>query len=152
MNRDLGHGYELDDDPARIDLDAVHRYLSEESYWAKGRTRARQAKMNDQAGRLVGLYRDDSQVGFTRTAIVPGMPVAYLYDVFVLEEHRGRGLGEELIRETVDRGPYADYRWLLDTTDAHDLYERFGFGAPNERLMERPQRRSADPRRENGRA
>jgi ribosomal protein S18 acetylase RimI-like enzyme len=66
------------------------------------------------------------------------MPVAYLYDVYVLAEHRGRGLGEELIRETVDRGPYATHRWLLDTTDAHGLYAKFGFQRPNERLMERP--------------
>lgn len=145
MKRDLGDGYELDDDPARIDLDAVHRYLSEESYWAKGRPRAVQAEMNERAARLVGLYRNGSQVGFARTAIVPGMPVAYLYDVYVLEEHRGRGLGEELVRETVDRGPYSGYRWLLDTTDAHGLYEKFGFGRPNERLMERPRRRERTP-------
>src|SRR5436190_1492649 len=89
---------------------------------------------------LDGLYRDGEQVGFTRTALVGGMRVAYLYDVYVLEEYRGRGLGEELVRETVDRGPYADYRWLLDTTDAHGLYTKFGFRAPNERLMERPRR------------
>ena len=55
----------------------------------------------------------------------------------MLEEHRGRGLGEELVRETVDRGPCSDYRWLLDTRDAHNLYAKFGFGKPGERLMER---------------
>jgi ribosomal protein S18 acetylase RimI-like enzyme len=65
------------------------------------------------------------------------MRVAYLYDVYVLTEHRGRGLGEELVRETVERGPFACYRWLLDATDAHALYERFGFGRPSGRLMER---------------
>lgn len=75
--------------------------------------------MNAQAARLVGLYHEGRQVGFTRTAVVPVMEVAYLYDVYVLAEHRGRGLGKELVRETVDRGPYAGYRWLLDTTDAH---------------------------------
>ena len=143
MRRELGDGYELDDDPGRIDLDAVHRYLSEASYWARGRPRATQAEMNERAARLVGLYHEGRQVGFSRTAIVPGMRVAYLYDVYVLEEHRGRGLGEELVRETVDRGPFADYRWLLDTTDAHGLYAKFGFARPSERLMERP--RSAAP-------
>jgi GNAT superfamily N-acetyltransferase len=96
--------------------------------------------MNDAAGRLVGLYHAGRQVGFSRTAVVPGMKVAYLYDVYVLEEHRGRGLGAELVRETVDQGPYAGYRWLLDTRDAHGLYSKFGFGAPSERLMERPRR------------
>ncbi len=137
MRRDLGEGYELDDDRERIDLDAVHAFISDESYWAKGRSRDVQAEMNAKAARLVGLYRHEQQVGFTRTAVVPGMRVAYLYDVYVLTEHRGRGLGEELVRETVERGPFAWYRWLLDTTDAHALYERFGFGRPSGRLMER---------------
>ena len=66
------------------------------------------------------------------------MRVAYLYDVYILEEHRGLGLGEALVRETVDGGPYASYRWLLDTTDAHGLYAKFGFRRPGDRLMERP--------------
>ena len=138
MRRDLGDGYELDDDRDRIDLAAVHGYISNESYWAKGRPFETQAEMNDAAARLVGLYKDGDQVGFTRTALVAGMPVAYLYDVYVLAEHRGRGLGEELVRETIDRGPFAAYRWLLDTRDAHALYAKFGFGSPSERLMERP--------------
>ena len=152
MKRELGEGYELDDDRARIDLDAVHDYLSRESYWAKGRRRDVQAEMNESAARLVGLYRDGRLVGFTRTAIVPGMRVAYLYDVYVLEQHRGRGLGEQLVRETVDRGPYADYRWLLDTTDGHGLYEKFGFGRPSERLMERQWRPGGDVSRESRRS
>jgi ribosomal protein S18 acetylase RimI-like enzyme len=138
--RDLGDGYELDDDPGRIDLNAVHAYISGESYWAKGRPLETQAEMNRAAARMVGLYLGGEQVGFTRTALVDGMQIAYLFDVYVLEEHRGRGLGEELVRETVDRGPYAEHRWLLDTADAHGLYGRFGFGPPNERLMERRRR------------
>jgi GNAT superfamily N-acetyltransferase len=137
VKRDLGDGYELDDDPARIDLDAVHGYISAESYWANGRSRETQAEMNAAAARLVGLYHDGRQIGFTRTALVAGMEVAYLYDVYVLEEHRGRGLGEELVRETVERSPFANHRWLLDTRDAQRLYEKFGFGPPSERLMER---------------
>jgi ribosomal protein S18 acetylase RimI-like enzyme len=136
VKRDLGSGYELDDDAARIDLAAVHAYIVD-SYWAKGRPRELQAEMNTAASRLVGLYHERQQVGFTRTALVAGMHVAYLYDVYVLEQHRGRGLGEELVRETVDRGPFVDYRWLLDTRDAQGLYEKFGFGSPSERLMER---------------
>jgi GNAT superfamily N-acetyltransferase len=138
MKRDLGGGYELDDDRGRIDLASVHAYIANESYWAPGRPLETQAAMNDAAARLVGLYKDGRQVGFTRTALVAGMRVAYLYDVYVLEEHRGRGLGEALVRETVDSGPYASYRWLLDTTDAHGLYAKFGFRGPGERLMERP--------------
>ncbi|HEX6679975.1 MAG TPA: GNAT family N-acetyltransferase [Gaiellaceae bacterium] len=138
MKRALGQGYELDDDRDRIDLAAVHAYIANESYWARGRPLEAQASMNEAAARLVGLYEHGRQVGFTRTALVAGMRVAYLYDVYVLDEHRGRGLGEALVRETVDHGPYASYRWLLDTTDAHGLYAKFGFRKPVERLMERP--------------
>jgi ribosomal protein S18 acetylase RimI-like enzyme len=138
VKRDLGDGYELDDAPARVDLDAVHAYLSDEAYWAKGRPREAQAAMNAAAARLVGLYHEGRQVGFSRTTLVPGMDMAYLFDVYVLAEHRGRGLGEELVRETVDRGPYVSLRWLLDTTDAHGLYEKFGFVRPSGRLLERP--------------
>ena len=54
----------------------------------------------------------------------------------MLDEHRGRGLGVELVREIVEHGPFAERRWVLHTRDAHDLYRRFGFG-PNVRLMER---------------
>jgi GNAT superfamily N-acetyltransferase len=138
VHHDLGDGYELDDDPDRIDLEAVHAYISGESYWARGRPLEAQAELNRAAARLVGLYHDGEQIGFTRTALVGGMRIAYLFDVYVLEGHRGRGLGEELVRETVERGPYVDHRWLLDTTDAHGLYAKFGFRAPSERLMERP--------------
>ena len=139
MRRPVDAEFELDDDPRRIDLDAVHAYLTR-TYWAEGRTRDEQQAMNADAARLVGLYRGGAQVGFTRTALVGGMRVAYLYDVYVLDEHRGRGLGAELVRETVDRGPYVAYRWLLDTRDMHRLYEKFGFGPPSERLMERPRK------------
>jgi GNAT superfamily N-acetyltransferase len=101
--------------------------------------------MLDRAARLVGLYHDGRQIGLSRTTVVAGMRVAYLYDVYVLAEHRGRGLGEALVRETVDSGPYAGYRWLLDTEDARALDAKLGFRRPGERLMEcpaRPERRA----------
>jgi GNAT superfamily N-acetyltransferase len=135
MRRELGEGYELDDDPARIDLDAVHSYLTT-SYWAEGRSRDEVERLVREAQRVVGLYADGRQVGFCR-AVSDGASVTYLADVYVLPEHRGRGLGVELVREMIDNGPYAARRWLLHTRDAHELYRRFGFGAPGERLMER---------------
>jgi GNAT superfamily N-acetyltransferase len=64
--------------------------------------------------------------------------VAYLADVYVLAEHRGRGLGTELVRFTVEDGPHAGLRWMLHTRDGHGLYERFGFAPPDERYLERP--------------
>ena len=136
MRRDLGDGLELDDDRARIDVDAVHRFLSEESYWAAGRRRTVQERLVAEASRVVGLYHDGRQVGFCR-AVGDGAVVMYLADVYVLPEFRGRGLGVELVREMVDRGPYADVRWLLHTADAHEFYARFGFEAPGPRLLER---------------
>lgn len=136
MRRELPGGYELDDDVDRIDIDAVHRYLSKESYWAEGRPRAVVEDLVRGATRVVGLYRDGAQVGFART-FSDGHTLAYLADVYVLEEHRGHGLGVELVREAVEHSPFGDACWLLHTRDAQPLYERFGFGQPGERLMER---------------
>jgi GNAT superfamily N-acetyltransferase len=136
VKQELGEGYELDDDPARIDRDAVHRYLSEESYWAKGRAREVQDELIEGAARVVGLYRDGEQVGFSRT-LSDGHTQSYLADVYVLEEHRGRGLGVELVRFTVDEGPFAGTKWLLHTADAHDLYRKFGFAEPGDKALER---------------
>ncbi len=136
MKRDLGDGYELDDDPGRVDRDAVHRYLSEESYWAKGRPRDVQDELIDGAARVVGLYYRGAQAGFTRT-LSDGHAQSYLADVYVLEEHRGRGLGVELVRFSVDEGPLAHTKWFLHTEDAHDLYRRFGFAEPGPKALER---------------
>jgi GNAT superfamily N-acetyltransferase len=136
VKRDLGDGYELDDDPERVDRDAVHAYLGGESYWAAGRTRKRQDELIDASDRIVGLYRDGRQVGFARAVDCDAAGFVYLADVYLLEECRGRGFGVELLRETIENGPYANRRWVLHTRDAHALYEKFGFG-PNVRLMER---------------
>jgi GNAT superfamily N-acetyltransferase len=136
MRRELPGGYELDDDPGRIDLDAVHRYLSEESYWAKGRPREVVEDLVRSATRVVGLYRDGAQVGFARV-VSDRYVVAYLADVYVLPEHRGRGLGVELVRESVERSPFSPRRWFLNTADAQGLYEKFGFAPPSAEVMER---------------
>lgn len=136
MRRALPDGFELDDDPARIDVDAVHRFLAEESYWARGRPRETVERLVHESTRVVGLYRDGRQVGFAR-AVTDGVAFAYLADVYVLPEFRGRGLGAELVAEMVERGPYARVRWLLHTRDASRLYERSGFDSPGDWLMER---------------
>ena len=136
MRRELPDGYELDDDHARIDVDAVHRYLSEESYWAKGRARGIVEELVRNATRVVGLYQEDAQVGFARV-VSDRHVVAYLADVYVLPEHRGRGLGVELVRESVKHSPFAPQCWFLNTSDAQGLYEKFGFGPPSGEVMER---------------
>ncbi len=140
MRRELPGGLELDDDPDRIDVDAVHDYLSRESYWARGRPRELVQRSVREAARVVGLYDRERQVGFARV-ISDGIHVAHLCDVYVLDGYRGRGLGEEIVREAVDNGPQARLNWTLATEDAHGLYRRFGFSSPNDRFMQR----RADP-------
>jgi GNAT superfamily N-acetyltransferase len=137
LRRDLGDGFELDDDPARIDVDAVHRFLSEESYWAAGRPRDVVERLVREASRVVGLYHAGRQIGFSRTVYSDGVGFAYLADVYVLPEFRARGLGVELVRASVDEGPFAGRRWLLHTDDAHALYQKFGFGPPGPTFMAR---------------
>jgi ribosomal protein S18 acetylase RimI-like enzyme len=141
MRRELADGFELDDDPARVDVDAVHRFLSEDSYWAKGRPRETVERLIRESQRVVGLYRDGQQAGFCR-AVTDDVVFVYLADVYVLPEVRGRGLGQELVREMIERGPYAERRWLLHTQDAHELYRKLGFDVPDRKLMERPPRAS----------
>jgi GNAT superfamily N-acetyltransferase len=136
MIRTLPDGLELDDAKGRIDRQEVHRFLSEESYWAKGRPRATQDRLIDEASRVVGLYDGQRQIGFCR-AFTDALAVAYLADVYVLAAYRGRGLGEELVREMVENGPYADVKWLLHTTDMHSLYRKLGFEEPSYKVMER---------------
>jgi GNAT superfamily N-acetyltransferase len=136
MRRALPGGFELDDDPARVDVAEVHRYLSQESYWARGRPRETVERLVREAQRVVGLYLDGRQVGFCRAA-TDGVSYVYLADVYVLPAFRGRGLGVELVREMVENGRYAGLRWLLHTEDAHALYGRFGFAVPDRRVMER---------------
>ena len=139
MIRDLGDGFELDDDRARIDVAEVRRFLAEESYWAHGRELAAQEELVREAARVIGLYHDGRLIGFARAARC-APKLFYLADVYVLTAYRGRGLGMELVGEMLDRGPHPDAKWLLHTEDAHDLYRRFGFEAPGPNSLERPRR------------
>jgi GNAT superfamily N-acetyltransferase len=137
VNSTLPDGYELDDDLDRIDREAVHAYLSGESYWAAGRPREVMDELVATAARVVGLYAADGrQVGFARV-VSDGHTVSYLADVYVLEEARGRGFGLELVRYAVDEAPVASTKLILHTRDMHRLYAKLGFEAPDERMMER---------------
>ncbi len=126
MIRELPGGYELDDDRRRIDVDVVHRFLSEQAEWALGRSHADVVASIEGSQRVVGLYHAGDLVGFARVVTDKAI-FAMLADVFVLPEHRGKGLGAEVVREAVDGGPYSHLRWCLTTTDAEGLYTRFGF-------------------------
>jgi GNAT superfamily N-acetyltransferase len=137
VKRTLDGGVELDDDPERVDVAAVHRFISEESYWAAGRPYEVMAQLVAEARRVVGLYDGAAQIGFCRAA-GDGVVAMYLADVYVLLAYRGRGLGVELVREMVERGPYASARWMLHTADAHELYAKLGFAEPGPKALERP--------------
>ena len=134
-------GYELDDDPGRIDRDAVWEFLSTEAYWGTTRGRADFEAQLASAWRVVGAYETATgrQVGFAR-ALSDGVAAAYLSDVFVLPAARGGGLGKELVATMIDRGPGAGFRWSLHTLDAHGLYRKYGFAEPDTRYLERPRR------------
>lgn len=127
--------YELSDDPARLDVALVHRFLCEQSYWARGV--AREVVARSIAGSwCVGAYDGAGQVGLARLA-GDRATFAWLCDVFVLPEHRRCGLGDRLVTAALDRAA-ADgvRRVLLATRDAHAVYRRRGF-EPHGPFMQR---------------
>ncbi|WP_326567196.1 GNAT family N-acetyltransferase [Amycolatopsis rhabdoformis] len=131
--------YELDDDPGRLDLDVLWKFLSTEAYWGRWRTREQVEAAVAGSWRVVGAYERATgrQVGFAR-AFSDGVSSAYLGDVFVVEDARGSGLGKEIVREMIDNGPGAGLRWMLHTADAHGLYRQFGFAEHTQgRFLER---------------
>ena len=133
----LPEGYELDDDPGRIDVDAVHRFVTE-AYWAKGRSRDVVAATIAGSARVVGLYHHGEQVGFARV-VSDGQVIAYLADVYVLEEHRGHGLGQAIVQAAIEGSGLRRCRWLLQTSGSQSLYERFDFTSLTDgRVMGRP--------------
>ncbi len=132
--------YLVSDDRARLDPGAIHAFLAR-SYWAEGIPRAlvERSLENSLCFGLFHLDGGERQVGFAR-AITDRTTFAYLADVYVLEEHRGRGLAHFLV-ECVHAHPELQglRRWLLVTRDAHALYARHGWRplAEPERLMEK---------------
>ncbi len=113
-------------DQKRLQLDQIHSFLSEESYWARNRT-FQQTKAAVENSICFGLYAGERQIGFARV-VTDTATFAYLGDVFVLAEYRGRGLSKWLM-ETVMEHPELQglRRWVLATRDAHDLYRKYGF-------------------------
>ena len=130
--------YVVDDSLDRIDTDMVWGALRD-VYWAKWRSRDDiEAQLRD-AWRVIGVYEEQTgeQVGFAR-AVSDGLGFAYLADVVVVEAHRGNGLGKRIVQAMIDDGPGAHFRWTLFTSDAHGLYEQFGFAVPDRTALVRP--------------
>ena len=129
MRRELGDGFELDDDRERGSTSRRSTASSsQESYWAAGRP-ARRCRSGSCARppRVVGLYHDGRQVGFCRAVTAYGPASSTWPTCTCCPGYRGRGLGVELVREMIERGPYADRSWLLHTEDAHELYREVRF-------------------------
>ena len=120
--------FRITTDAGSMDVDAIHAYLTR-SYWSEGISK--QLVSRAMAGSLCfGLLDGAQQIGFARV-VTDRATYAYLCDVYVLEEHQGRGLGTWLMSELMAHPDLQGLRrWGLVTRDAHGLYEKFGFGAP----------------------
>ena len=117
---------EISTDRDRIDRELVHRFLSEESYWARERTRERSDRIID-ASLCFGVYEDGRQVAHARV-VTDTVTFAYLADVFVLPEARGRGVGKALMKAVLAHPDVSEVaRFVLVTDDAHGLYAQYGF-------------------------
>ena len=119
----------ISDERERLDRELIHRFLSEESYWAKGIPREIVDRAID-GSHCFGAYADDRQVGFTRV-ITDHATFGYLSDVFVISEFRGRGVGRQLVETALAHPELRTLRrWMLVTQDAQSLYARYGFENP----------------------
>ena len=141
---ELPNRFILTDDRSRLDLDMVFRFISEESYWGKGRPR----ETFERAVRncvCLGLYAPEgAQAGFARV-MTDRATRAHLNDVFVMERYRGLGFGKALVSAALSHPELSTVTtWTLSTNDAHDLYAKFGFG-PVERPEAQMMRRTPQP-------
>jgi GNAT superfamily N-acetyltransferase len=128
--------YEISTDPARLDVDAIHAFLTQ-SYWSPGIPRATVARAISNS-LCFGVFWQGQQVGFARV-VTDRTTFAYLCDVYVLETHRGHGLAKQLMDRVMKHPDLQGLRrMMLATRDAHGLYAQYGFtalGAPD-RIME----------------
>jgi GNAT superfamily N-acetyltransferase len=123
-------------DKSKLDIQLIHNYLSKESYWAKN-IPLEIVQKGIQGSVCFGIYHQQKQIGFARV-ISDGAVFAWLADVFVLEEFRGKGLSKWMMKFILNHpGLQGLRRWMLGTKDAHGLYAQFGFKALNnpERIM-----------------
>lgn len=134
-----GENFVISTEKARLDIEMIHRFLSYDSYWAQGRT-LEQTRTAIENSICFGVYLEERQVGFARV-VTDRATFAYIGDVFILDEFRGRGLSKTLMRTMLQHPELQGLRrWVLATKDAHGLYEQFGFSELRfpERWMELP--------------
>ncbi|HEY5688244.1 MAG TPA: GNAT family N-acetyltransferase [Yeosuana sp.] len=124
-------------DKSKLQIDIIHQFLTT-AYWAKGRT-IEEIKKSIEHCLCFGVYLDEKQIGFAR--IVTDYTVfAYIMDVFILPEYRGNGYSKQLMKAINEEPLLQSCKvWMLKTSDAHKLYEQFGYSELKhpEKLMER---------------
>jgi len=127
--------YTFSDDPGLVDLDVVHAYLAEESYWARGIPRAvlERAVANSLC---IGAYLPGGELAAFARVVTDRATFGWLCDLFVVPAHRGRGLGRQLVR-AVHAHPDLQglRRFMLATADAHGLYRGEGYGPVQPELL-----------------
>lgn len=129
-----GQTFTISTEKFRLDLDCIHTFLSS-AYWAIGRSR-KTVRTCIENSHCFGVYCGKQQIGFAR-AVSDGAIFAYLMDVFVIPEYRGRGISKKLM-SVIMNDPFLKpvKKWMLATDDAHGLYKQFGFTLlPNPQLM-----------------
>lgn len=128
---------EISTDRDRLDVDVIHRFLAEQSYWARGRSRE-VVERTIRHSLCFGVYLGPRQVGYARV-VTDFATFAWLADVFILDEFRGRGYGKALVQAVLEHPELQGLRrFLLATKDAHTLYGQYGFTpVPPDRFMER---------------
>jgi GNAT superfamily N-acetyltransferase len=121
--------FTISTDREKLDLHFIHDFLSGESYWLPGVPFERVQKAADHSLNF-GLYYQDKQIGYARI-VTDFTRIAYLADVFITDAYRGRGLSKWLIQVIMDHPDLQHLsRWMLNTRDAHGLYEQFGWTRP----------------------
>ena len=128
--------YIISTDSTKLQVEIIHKFLTN-SYWAKNIT-YETVKSSIENSFCFGVYKDDSQIGFARI-ITDFTTFAYLADVFIVEEFRGKGLSKWLLATILNYPELQGLKgWMLKTLDAHELYKKFGFNSPQfpERIME----------------
>ena len=120
--------YFISTDKSKLDIEAIHDYLCNQSYWAKGRSLENVRKSIDNSI-CFGLYDSENKIlGFARV-VTDKVVFAYLMDFFIFDEYQGDGLGKKLAKYIIEYPELQVRLWFLATDSAHGLYEKFGFSA-----------------------